>query len=333
MESAGLSLKTGFLLALGIVMTSAHAAGTAGLELAATIALPEVSGRIDHFAVDLKGKRLFIAALGNDTVEVVDIAANRHLKSLKGFREPQGLIYLQQTGLLYVANGEAGRVDVLDGGRLELAKRIEGMDDADNVRYDAATGSVVVGYGKGALRFLNPETGDASGDVRLPGHPESFQLEVAGKRAFVNVPTASQIAVVDRANRKVIGKWPLARAARNFPMSLDEEGKRLFVGARSPAVMLVYDIDSGKVVARVPIGGDTDDLFFDAARKRVYVVCGEGRVDIVRQDSPDRYVTETSTKTATRARTGFFVPELDRLYVAAPAEGSSPARVLVYQVK
>jgi len=333
MESAGLSLRTGLLVALGIVMTGTHAAASAGLELAATIALPEVSGRIDHFAVDLKGQRLFIAALGNDTVEVVDIAANRHLKSLKGFREPQGLIYLEQTGLLYVANGEGARVDVLDGRRLELAKRIEKLDDADNVRYDAAMQSVVVGYGKGALRFMNADTGDAKGDVRLPGHPESFQIEASGKRAFVNVPTAEQIAVVDRANRKVIGKWPLPQAARNFPMSLDENGKRLFVGARSPAVMLVYDIDSGKVVARVPIGGDTDDLFVDVARKRVYVVCGEGRIDVVRQESGDRYTTESSTKTAPRARTGLFVPELDRLYVAAPAEGSSPARVLVYHLK
>jgi DNA-binding beta-propeller fold protein YncE len=328
-----MELKLGAFLVLACVMPATHAAGNGALEPAATITLPEVTGRIDHFAADVEGRRLFVAALGNDTVEVIDMATNRHLRSLKGFSEPQGLIYLARTGLLYIANGGSNRVDILDGQRLELAKRIAGMDDADNVRYDAATQSVVVGYGKGALRFLNAETGDASGDVRLPGHPESFQLEAAGKRAFVNVPTAEQIAVVDRANHKVIGKWPLAQAARNFPMSLDEKGRRLFVGARSPAVMLVYDIDSGKVVAKTPVGGDTDDLFFDAARKRIYVVCGEGRVDVVRQEAPDRYTIESSIKTAPRARTGLFVPELDSLYVAAPADGSSPARVFVYHVK
>jgi len=333
MESAGLSLRTTLAIALAILLGTAHAAASGSLELAATVTLPEVTGRIDHFAVDLKDQRLFIAALGNDTVEVIDIANNRHVRSLKGFREPQGLIYLSQTGLLYVANGEGNRLDVLDGRRLEIARRIEGLDDADNVRYDATTGSVVVGYGKGALRFLSAQTGEAAGDVRLPGHPESFQLEAAGGRAFVNVPTAEQIAVVDRANHKVIGKWPLSKASRNFPMSLDEKGRRLFVGARSPAVMLVYDIDSGKVVARVPIGGDTDDLFFDAVRKRVYVICGEGRLDVVRQESVDRYTPESSNKTAARARTGLFVPELDTVYIAAPAEGSSPARVLVYRVK
>jgi hypothetical protein len=115
-------------------------------------------------------------------------------------------------------------------------------------------------------------------------------------------------------------------------MALDEKGRRLFVGARSPATLLVYDIDSGKVVARLSIGKDTDDLFFDAERKRLYVICGEGKVDVIRQETPDRYVVEGSIDTAPGARTGLFVPEERTLYVAAPASRASPARVLVYRV-
>jgi len=147
------------------------------------------------------------------------------------------------------------------------------------------------------------------------------------------VPTAHQIAVADRAKREVVATWRVSGAGRNFPMALDEEGRRLFVGAREPPLLLVYDIDGGKVVATVPIGGDTDDLFFDRERKRVYVVCGEGRVDVLRQESRDRYVPEASIQTAARARTGLFVSEMSKLFVAAPAAGSSPARLLVYQVK
>jgi hypothetical protein len=114
-------------------------------------------------------------------------------------------------------------------------------------------------------------------------------------------------------------------------MALDSEGGRLFVGARSPAVVLVYDIESGNVVARLPIGRDTDDLYFDARRKRLYVVCGEGKVDVIRQEAPDRYVLEQSMATAPRARTGLFVPEEGKLYVASPASGASPARLMVFQ--
>jgi DNA-binding beta-propeller fold protein YncE len=326
------TLATSFLT-LAAALFVAPAASQAPLELVATIPMPGVKGRIDHFAIDVKSHRLFVAALGNDTVEVLDVAGNQHEKSVADFGEPQGLVHLPQSNRLFVANGSANRVDILDAGSLSVVKRIEPLDDADNVRYDAAAGKIVVGYGKGALRFMDADSGTSAGDIRLAGHPESFQLETSGKRVFVNVPTSQHVAVVDRVKREVIATWPVAGAKANFPMALDEQGRRLFVGARSPAVMLVYDIDSGKNVARLPIGGDTDDIFFDAPRKRVYVICGEGRVDVFRQETADQYALESSVKTAPRARTGLFVPEEGKLYVATPSVGSTPARVLIYQVQ
>src|SRR5438874_5174781 len=301
-----------------VAIVALSAAAQAPLEPVATIPMPGVKGRIDHFAIDVKGHRLFIAALGNDTVEVLDVAGNRHEKSIAGFGEPQGLVHLPQSNRLFVANGSANRVDILDARSLSTVKRVEQLDDADNVRYDAAAGKIIVGYGKGALRLLDAESAESGGEIRLAGHPESFQLEAKGSRAFVNVPTAQHVAVVDRVKRQVTATWPVAGAKSNFPMALDEEGRRLFVGARAPALMLVYDIDSGKVVAKLPIGGDTDDIFFDAARKRVYVICGEGRVDVFLQEGADRYAHQGSVKTAPRARTGLFVPEDGKLYVAAP---------------
>src|SRR6266545_1248759 len=303
------------------------------LEPAATIALPSVKGRIDHFGVDLKQRRLFIAALGNDTLEVVDLKSSRRERSVEGFGEPQGILYLPEFNRIYVANGSANRVDILDGTSLARITSVERLNDADNVRYDAGARKVYVGYGNGALRALDPATGDSSGDIPLAAHPESFQLETRGTRIFVNVPAARHVAVVDRAKRAVVSTWSVPGAESNYPMALDEPGRRLFVGARRPAMLLVYDIDSGKVVAKQPIGGDTDDIFFDSQRKRIYVVCGEGRIDIVRQENPDRYSLERTVGTAPRARTGLFVPEEGRLYVAAPAVGTLPARLLAYRVR
>lgn len=310
---------------------SCVAAADAGLRLVATIEMPNVKGRIDHFAVDVKGHRLYVAALGNDTVEVLDTASNRHERSISGFGEPQGILHLPQARSLYVANAGGG-VDILDDRSFKVARHIEGLDDADNVRYDAAAGVVIVGYGKGALRMLDAEKGSSKGDVRLSGHPESFQLESSGSRIFVNVPTSRQVAVVDRSKGQVIATWPMS-ARSNYPMALDEKGQRLFIGARSPAVLLVVDTASGKEVATLAVAGDTDDVFFDAVRKRIYVICGGGQVDVLRQESPDRYRREGSVKTASRARTGLFVPEEGKLYVAAPATGATPARVLVYSVR
>jgi DNA-binding beta-propeller fold protein YncE len=299
----------------------------------ATIDLPSVKGRIDHFGINLKRQRLFIAALGNDTLEVVDLKSGRRERSLGGFGEPQGVVYLPEFNRIYVANGSANRVDILDGASLARIKGVDGLDDADNIRYDASARKVYVGYGKGALRALDPATGASSGDIRLSGHPESFELETRGTRIFVNVPTARHVAVVDRTKHAVVATWDVPGAESNFPMALDESGKRLFVGTRKPAMLLVYDTISGKVVAKQPIGGDTDDIFFDPERKRLYVICGEGLIDIVRQEDPDHYSLEGTLRTAPGARTGLFVPEEGRLYVAAPANGTSPARLLGYRLR
>lgn len=322
-----------FPLVFAAAMPSAQSAGGAPLELVATIPLNGVKGRIDHLAVDVKGRRLFVAALGNDTLEVIDTEANRRLKSLEGFGEPQGVLYLPGPNRLFVANGSAGRVDILDGASLSVIERITGLDDADNLRFDAGAGKVVVGYGKGALRFLDPLSGASAGEIALPQHPESFQLEQNGGRIFVNVPRAGQVAVLDRGARAAVGKWDVPGAKANFPMALDEASRRLFVGARSPALMLAYDIDSGRVVAKKVIGEDPDDLFFDAVRKRVYVVCGTGHVEVFRQESADRYVPESQAMTSPWARTGLWVPEEARLYVAGPAVARWPAQIFVFRAR
>jgi DNA-binding beta-propeller fold protein YncE len=319
------------ILAALALPSAAHAAPDGPLESIGSIPMQGVGGRIDHLGVDVKNGRLFIAALGNDTVEVIDLKTNSRIRSLQGFGEPQGIRYVEKFDRIYVANGSANRVDVLDGTTYARIRSIDRMEDADNVRYDAAGQKIYVGYGSGALKILDAATGDPSGEVALSGHPESFQLEQKGPRIFVNVPSARQIAVVDRDKRSVVATWEVPGARANYPMALDETGRRLFVGARFPAVLLVYDIDSGKVVAKQPIGGDTDDLFYDAARKRIYVICGEGMIDVVQQQDANHYVLQDTLQTTSGARTGLLVPETDRLYVAARAAGASPAHLRYFQ--
>jgi len=328
------TLARGFsLLALAAAFWVANPVLGAELELVQIIPLPNVAGRIDHMAVDVAGERLFVAALGNSTVEVIDLKRGSRVRSMQGFGEPQGLAYVAQSNRLFVASGEPGRVDIFDATSLAPIRRIDGLKDADNVRYDAKAQQIYVGYGKGALRVIDAATGDASGELKLSGHPESFQLEEGSGRIFVNVPTAGHIAVLDRVQRKSVATWELHGAAANFPMALDEPGHRLFVGVRRPAELLVYDTDSGKLVTRLSIGEDTDDVFFDAARRRIYAICGQGFISIVQLGEADRYTVLEPVRTAPGARTGLFVPALQRLYVAAPARAGSDAAVQVYVVR
>src|SRR5437667_674878 len=257
------------------------------LELVQTIALSDVRGRIDHLDIDLDSERLFVAALGNNTVEVIDLRAGPRSARLEHLQEPQGVAYVPEAKRLFVATGQGGRVDVFAGAPLAAAGHVDGLEDADNVRYEKSSGRVYVGYGSALAAIEAAATLKLVAQIKLAGHPESFQLASGDSRIFVNVPNAKQIAVVDRNKQSVLATWSLGDTEANFPMALDEPDHRLFVATRQPATLLVYDTETGKRVANLSIGGDADDVFFDSERKRIYVICGQGVIAVVQQQHAD----------------------------------------------
>jgi DNA-binding beta-propeller fold protein YncE len=317
-----------------LILSLGVAAGqeATGLSLKGQIDLPNVNGRIDHFSADLKNQRLFMSALGNHTVEVFDVRGAKRLHTIPDLAEPQGIYYEPGSNHLFVASAKDGTAKVYDGSTFQLLTTVKYSSDADNVRYDARSHRIIVGYGDGALGFLDSD-GKKTGEIPLDGHPESFQLEKTGTRVFVNVPDDKELEVADLAKNTVTAKWPITSALKNFPMALDEAHHRLFLGCRAPARLLVLDAETGKQVASVEIVGDTDDLFYDAAKGRVYVIGGAGFVDVFEQKDPDHYNRIAHIATAAGARTGLFVPEWGQLFVAVPHRGEQISKVLVYETK
>lgn len=318
------------MLAVSCVAVAADSA----LRQVQVIPLPGVGGRIDHLSVDVKGQRLFVSALGNNTIEVLDLAAGRRVHQIAGLDEPQGVLYVPEVNRIFVANARDGTVKLFDGASYRLLDTLHFANDADNLRYDQTARQVWVGYGDGDLAAIDAATGKRLGDIPLKGHPESFQLEKSGTRIFVNVPDAEQIAVVDRRKRVVAATWPVTEALSNFPMALDEADHRLLVVTRRPARLLVIDTESGKILSSAPSVGDADDVFYDSARHRAYVSGGEGFVDVfarTRPDDPDHYQRIEQIPTAAGARTSFFVPELGRLYLAVPHRETQQAEILVFE--
>ena len=322
-------------LVLALVMVTALGAmmprpADAPLALVQSIALPHVEGRIDHLAFDARTQRLYVAALGNNTVEVIDAKAGTHLRSMPGFREPQGIAVASDANVVAIANGQGEGVQFVSADDNHAGPIVKLGDDADNVRYDASAKRLYVGFGGGALAAIDPSGAKVLWQAKLPGHPESFQLERSGSLVFVNVPSAGQIAVVDRAAMKVTATWPVTTAASNFPMALDEANHRLFIGCRRPAKALVFDTSTGKETGSFDIVGDTDDLFYDAARKRIYVSGGDGFVDVIEERAPNTFTRIEHAAAPAGARTSLFVPDQNRFYLAVPHRGGQRAEIRVY---
>ncbi len=259
-------------------------AQTAGapLVLEAKIPLGQVSGRIDHLGIDVKRQRLFVAELGNNSLGVVDLAAGKVLRTVTGLSEPQGVAYVPFADSVFVANAGDGSVRVLRGEDLAPIGRIELGDDADNVRVDTSREQVLVGYGKGALAVIDPASRTKAADIRLKGHPESFQIDETGTQVFVNVPDAREIEIVDLASQES-RSLPTQGAGSNFPMAIDRDAHRVLVVFRSPPTLMALSSEDGRVVAKIETCGDADDVFVDPKRHRVYVSCGEGVVDVLEQ--------------------------------------------------
>jgi len=325
-------LHSAFLVAFCACMTVARAEeGT--FQLKQTISLPGVEGRIDHMALDASGERLFVCAFGNNTVEVLDLRKGERIHSITGLGAPQGIGYAPELNRLFVANDKGGICKIYDGKTFEAVGELDFKDDADNLRYDHATKKVYIGFGSGGIAIVNAPDGKQIGSIKLSAHPEAFELEKQGKRIFVNVPTALQIAVVDRDKGEVIATWGTGLAFGNFPIALDETNHRLFVGCRLPSRLVVLNTDSGDVIAKTDISGDCDDLFYDAKRRRVYAICGAGKIDIIEQADANTYNASAKIDTAKGARTGLFVPKRDTLFVAVPHGGSQQAEIRCYQIE
>jgi DNA-binding beta-propeller fold protein YncE len=297
----------------------------AALRIEAKIPLGEVRGRIDHMAADIERRHLFVAELGNNTVGIVDIGQSKVLQVLDGLKEPQGVGYLPSTETLYVANGGDGSLRLFQGPNYSARGRIDFGSDADNVRVDQSSQHIVVGYGNGALAVIDGAKRTKIAEIRLPAHPEGFQLDATAGRAYVNLPNARGIAVADLSSGKVVAIWPIGGASANFPMALNSESSHVVAVFRNPPKLGVFDNRDGSIVRMVDTCGDADDLFLDAKRHRVYVSCGAGVIDIFDARSYERL---SRIPTMSGARTSLFVPELDRLFLAVPA-ADSPAAIWV----
>jgi DNA-binding beta-propeller fold protein YncE len=313
------------------------AQGVNPLVLSRTIPLPAVSGKFDHFAVDTAGHRLFAAATGNHSVEVIDLNSNKVAQSITGLGKPHGLIWVEATGSLYIADGALGELRVYRGTPLALAGTIKLSDDADDMVYDAADHLLFAGHGGSdaanpALIAVVKTDGFAlAANLPVATHPEALEIDPKSGRVFANIAEASEVAVIGASAMAVATTWKLTRAGDNVPLAFDPENGMMYIACRKPGMLLSLDATSGKEIASVASAGQADDLFYDAALHRLYLISGAGEVDSYQIDSTAAPRPLPVLRTVPGAKTALFVPEQSLLYVGVPGTEGRPAEIRVYK--
>lgn len=311
--------------------------GAPPMVLTATVPLEGVKGRFDHFATG-KGK-VFLSGLGNNSVEIIDTFQGARAHEITGVPNPQGVAFSPEANKLFVAS-EKGKVYIYDGDSYKQLATVDFDGGADNLRYDPATKRVYVGCGddekNSAIATIDAMTNKRTDEeYKLGGEPESFQLEKNGPNIYVNVPDLKVIKVLNRQTKQIT-EWPVTNQ-QNFPMALDEADHRLIVGTREPATVSIFDTTSGKMVASVPTVQDTDDLYYSAEKKRIFVPGREGAIWVYRQNDPDHYTLISKVPTVVGAGTaGYFGRQgkgFDRFYLAVSATATSNAEVRIYTVQ
>lgn len=302
------------------------------LKLEKEISLPGVQGRIDHMDIDVKNQVVYVAALGNNTVEVVDLKKSIVLHSIKGLSEPQGIAYIQKHHETFVANGGTGECIFYNAVTFQKVASVKYDDDADDVRYDEASDQIYVGYGSGGIGIINAATHKKVVDIKLPAHPESFQLDTKDGKIWVNLPGSGSIGVVDIKQEKLTDQWKKLLPRANFPMAYDAMQHRVIVGYRIPATLKVFDSHTGKELFSSGMAGDADDFYWDDKTKQILISGGGGSINIFKQAAGNTYRQVADIKTRPGARTSLFVPELRLFILAAREQGNKPAMLVVYKL-
>jgi hypothetical protein len=332
-------MKIEIVLAVLLGLSAHHAQPqiTSPLTLQRIIALPAGTGKFDHFAVDLRSNRLFIAATGNHTIEVADLNTGTVVQTIEGLGKPHGLVWIPETKRLYASDGAQGDLKVFEGWPLKLTTSIKLSEDADDMVYDAKTRLLYVGHGGGAIpaQVAVIDTNDQSlkCELLVKTHPEGLEIDNVHDRIFVNVAEAAEVAVIDGASHSLAGSWKITRARNNVPLAFAELYNLLFVACRVPGRLVVLDGESGKEMADLAADEGADDLFYDAELHRIYLVAGSGVVDTYQLEADKTVHALPVIHTSAGSKTGLLVPAHHALYVGVVPTGGKEAEIRVYSTR
>ena len=328
------SLKICMIIIFALSALTVKAQEKLPLKLIKTTPMPGFTGDFDHFGLDLKGNRLFLASEDQKTVEVFDLGTGERIHSIAGFGHPLTMAYLPESDRLIVTNGDTDDVALVDCKEYKIINILKLGKGVDHGVLNPINKYFYVENGGGpggkmhVLTIIDTRSFKKVGDIPgLPGDSnEGMVIDRAGKKLYVNLTGSDEVGVIDLNSRQLVDRWPLPNAHVGHAIALDEPNHRLFTATRNPPQFIVFNIDTGKVVTSLPCVSTNSDMSFDVARKRIYVT-GSETASVFEQRDADHYEHIAEVPTAYRAKSSIFVPELKRLYVADSGKGKPDAKL------
>ena len=312
----------------------------ATLKLAGSVDFPGYTGDFDHFAIDDKDGKLFLAGEESAELEVLDLASGAIKARMKGFGTPHSPFYMPAANELLVVDGDKPS-QVFDASSMKVKRSYAFPKGADSIGWDGTakqlwivTGGKDVPQKDSNLIAVDPTTGKTLKSIHFDAdHVEALAVEQNGPRLFINVTDKNVLDTIDKSSGKVAKSQKIVEAEQNAPIAYDEKNHRLFVVTRKPGKLVVINADTGATIAVFKAPERTDQVTWDAANGRVYVTGGEGYISVVQQDDADHYREVGQIKSLPGAKTAILDPAHNRLWVAAsPGESKAMGKVLWYDV-
>ena len=284
------------VLALCLMLQNAQAQGSSGFHVTKTFAIGSPGGW-DYIAVGPDHK---VYVSHGTQVNILDAKTGDSVGVIPNTTGVHGIAFVPALGKGFTSNGRLNTVTVFDIRTAAVQQQITTGTNPDAIMYEPDSRKIITCNGRSHdLSVIDPATGQVTATIALDGKPETAVSDGAGK-IYINIEDKNKITVVDIRSNSVITSWPL-KAEGPTGLAIDTKTGRLFAGCDNQLV--VMDATSGNIVAQLPIGAGCDGVGFDASLGLVFASCGEGKLTVIKEESPSSFKVIDNVLTKRSART------------------------------
>ena len=294
-----------------------------------SIPLGDAKGTIADLGMDYANQRLFVLEPDAGTLAVVDLAGAKLAQSVTGLASPRGLARAPTDNRLYVSTA-GGKLMIYAGAPLKAEGSVDVGANQGMLHYDAGSERIYLALGGKKIAIIDSTHNKHWDNIRLNAEPGPLVLEENGSRIFVGAASEPRILVADRDGNKQTASWSTGSNGAAEAVALDEDGGRLFAAFSKPPALAWFDLVDGTLKGTAPACAEPGQLLTDDSRHRVYLICGEGKIQVFARDSAGAYADIGSVPTDKGAVAALLVPTTGRLFLGVPAEGGHGAEIRIY---